>query len=83
MKADQIVRSTCPYCGVGCQIRLYVKGDRIFRVDAPFDVAPNYGRLCVKGRFGSDFVHHPGRLTAPLIRRTPQAPGHRTPAERI
>lgn len=81
MKADQIVRSTCPYCGVGCQIRLYVKGDRIFRVDAPFDVAPNYGRLCVKGRFGSDFVHHPGRLTAPLIRRTPQTPGHRTPAE--
>lgn len=80
MKADQIVRSTCPYCGVGCQVLLNVKDDRIFRVDAPFDAAPNYGRLCVKGRFGSDFVHHPSRLTTPLIRRTPQAAGHRTPA---
>ncbi len=80
MNPDQIVRSTCPYCGVGCQILLNVKDDRITRVDAPFDAAPNYGRLCVKGRFGSDFVHHPSRLTAPLIRRTPQAPGSRTAA---
>lgn len=80
MKPDQIIRSTCSYCGVGCQMSLYVKDDRIFRVDAPFDVAPNYGRLCVKGRFGTDYVHHPSRLTAPLIRRTPQGPGHRTPA---
>ena len=80
MKADRVVRSTCPYCGVGCQIDLNVKDDRIFRVDAPFDAAPNYGRLCVKGRFGTDFVHHPSRLTAPLIRRTPQTPGRRTAA---
>ena len=80
MKADRVVRSTCPYCGVGCQIDLNVKDDRIFRVDAPFDAAPNYGRLCVKGRFGTDFVHHPSRLTAPLIRRTPQTPGARTAA---
>ena len=80
MKADRVVRSTCPYCGVGCQIDLNVKDDRIFRADAPFDAAPNYGRLCVKGRFGTDFVHHPSRLTAPLIRRTPQTPGTRTAA---
>ena len=80
MKPDRIVRSTCPYCGVGCQIDLNVKDDRIFRVDAPFDAAPNFGRLCVKGRFGTDFVHHPSRLTAPLIRRTPQTPGARTAA---
>jgi formate dehydrogenase alpha subunit len=80
MKADQVVRSTCPYCGVGCQVDLNVKGDRIFRVDAPSDAAPNYGRLCVKGRFGTDFVHHPSRLTAPLIRRMEQTPGHRSPA---
>ena len=79
MKADRVVRSTCPYCGVGCQIDLNVKDDRIFRVDAPFDVAPNFGRLCVKGRFGTDFVHHPSRLTAPLIRRTGPDPG---PTER-
>ena len=65
---------------MGCQIDLHVKDDRIVRVDAPFDAAPNYGRLCVKGRFGLDFVHHPSRLTAPLIRRVPQTPGARTAA---
>jgi len=80
MKADQVVRSTCPYCGVGCQIDLNVKDDRIFRVDAPFDAAPNFGRLCVKGRFGTDFVHHPSRLRTPLIRSTPQALGQRSAA---
>lgn len=63
------IRSTCPYCGVGCQVDLQIKDDRIIRVDAPFDVAPNYGRLCTKGRFGVDFVHHPSRLTHPLIRK--------------
>ncbi len=81
MKAEKVVKSTCPYCGVGCQVLLNVKDDRIFRVDAPFDVAPNFGRLCVKGRFGTDYVHHPGRLTKPLIRKTPQSPGQRTKAE--
>ncbi len=74
------IRSTCPYCGVGCQIDLWIRDGRILRVDAPFDAAPNYGRLCVKGRFGLDFVHHPSRLTAPLIRRTRQAPDERTAA---
>lgn len=78
---DYVVRTTCPFCGVGCQLLLHVKDDRIFRVDAPFDVAPNYGRLCVKGRFGSDFVHHPSRLRAPLIRRVEQKPGQRTAAD--
>ncbi len=69
LPADRIVRTTCPYCGVGCQVDLHVKDRRIFRVTAPFDVAPNYGRLCVKGRFGVDFVHHPERLTRPLVRK--------------
>jgi formate dehydrogenase alpha subunit len=80
MQADRVVRSTCPYCGVGCQVDLSVAGNRIFRVEAPFDAAPNFGRLCVKGRFGTDYVHHPGRLRAPLIRREPQQPGRRAPA---
>lgn len=80
MQADQIVRSTCAYCGVGCQVDLHIKAERIMRIDAPFDAAPNYGRLCVKGRFGADYVHHPRRLTTPLIRRVPQIPGKRTPA---
>ncbi len=68
MKADQVVKTTCPYCGVGCQMNLNVKDGYIYRVDAPFDVAPNYGMLCVKGRFGTDYVKHPGRVKTPLIR---------------
>jgi predicted molibdopterin-dependent oxidoreductase YjgC len=80
MLAERVVRSTCPYCGVGCQILLNVRDGHIFRIDAPFDIAPNYGRLCVKGRFGTDYVHHPERLTAPLIRTEQQQPGQRWPA---
>lgn len=66
---DRTIRSTCPYCGVGCQVDLLIKDDHIFRVEAPFDAAPNFGRLCAKGRFGMDFVSHPSRLTQPLIRK--------------
>ena len=68
ISADRSVRTTCPYCGVGCQIDLSIKDEYIYRVDAPFDVAPNYGMLCVKGRFGTDYVKHPGRVKTPLIR---------------
>ncbi len=81
MQADQVVRSTCPFCGVGCQVLLNVKDDHVFRIDAPFEAAPNFGRLCVKGRFGTDFIHHPNRLTRPLIRRKLPQPGQRTPAQ--
>ncbi|MEZ4541582.1 MAG: formate dehydrogenase subunit alpha [Chloroflexota bacterium] len=65
---DRIVRTTCPYCGVGCQMHLKVKDEYIYAVEAPFDAAPNYGMLCVKGRFGTDYVKHPGRVRTPLIR---------------
>jgi predicted molibdopterin-dependent oxidoreductase YjgC len=65
---DRVVRTTCPYCGVGCQMELYLKDGLIYRVGAPFDSAPNYGNLCVKGRFGVDYVTHPDRLKMPLIR---------------
>ena len=68
LKPEKIVRTTCPYCGVGCQMDLKVKDGYIYRVDAPFDAAPNYGMLCVKGRFGTDYVKHPGRVKKPLIR---------------
>lgn len=61
------VDTVCPYCGVGCGLRLSVKDGRIIRATAvPNGV--NKGRLCVKGRFGWDFVHSPERLTRPLIR---------------
>jgi len=65
---DAVTRTTCPYCGVGCQMNLHIKDQQIYRVEAPFDSAPNYGNLCVKGRFGLDFTTHPRRLKTPLIR---------------
>ena len=68
LSPDKTVRTTCPYCGVGCQLSLSVKDGYIYRVDAPFDAAPNYGMLCVKGRFGTDYVKHPRRIKTPLIR---------------
>jgi formate dehydrogenase alpha subunit len=65
---ERTVRTTCPYCGVGCQMSLHIRDNMIYRVEAPFDSAPNYGNLCVKGRFGLDFTTHPRRITRPLIR---------------
>jgi predicted molibdopterin-dependent oxidoreductase YjgC len=62
------VRTTCPYCGVGCQMWLHVKDHRITKVTAVKDAAPNKGRLCVKGRFGYDFIYSEERLKTPLIR---------------
>ncbi len=66
--ADRSVDSLCPYCGVGCQTRFDVSANRIIRVMGRNGPA-NKGRLCVKGRFGFDYVHHPQRLLQPLIRR--------------
>ena len=65
---DRAVESVCPYCGVGCQISLKVKDEKILWVDGARGPA-NEQRLCVKGRFGFDFVNHEHRLTRPLIRR--------------
>ena len=62
------VRTTCSYCGVGCQLYLHVKDNRVVKVSGVEDVAPNFGSLCVKGRFGYDFIHSPERLTAPLVK---------------
>jgi len=64
------VRTTCPYCGVGCQIDLNVHKGKIVKVTGNRDYGnPNLGSLCVKGRFGMDFINDPDRLTTPLIRR--------------
>jgi formate dehydrogenase major subunit len=62
------VRTTCTYCGVGCQLYLEKVGERIVRVSGVDNAPPNYGHLCVKGRFGFDFINHEARLTHPLIR---------------
>ncbi|MDP2065747.1 MAG: formate dehydrogenase subunit alpha [Burkholderiaceae bacterium] len=65
---DKKVDSVCPYCGVGCQLTYNVKDDRILYVEGR-DGPANHSRLCVKGRYGFDYAHHPHRLTTPLIRR--------------
>ena len=68
VKADRLVDSLCPYCGVGCQLTYHVKDNKILFVQGR-DGPANHGRLCVKGRYGFDYAHHPHRLTQPLIRR--------------
>src|SRR2546428_7618527 len=65
---DREVESVCPYGGVGCQLIFKMKDDRIVAVEGK-DGPANHNRLCVKGRFGFDYVHHPDRLTEPLIRK--------------
>src|SRR5512135_1360157 len=67
--ADRVVSTTCPYCGVGCTLELHIKDDFIYRVTSPFDSPVNHGNLCVKGRFGYDFIYHPQRITTPLVRK--------------
>lgn len=69
-RALRKVRTTCTYCGVGCQLDLNVDPEtqRIVKVTSRREYAPNEGNLCVKGRFAFNFVHHPDRLTQPLVR---------------
>ena len=62
------VRTTCTYCGVGCQLYLHVQDNKVVAVTGVEGVAPNYGSLCVKGRFGFDFIGSSERLTTPLIK---------------
>ena len=68
MQAEtRAVPSVCPYCGVGCQVDFHVRDGVIVEVTGR-DGPSNRGRLCVKGRFGFDYVRHPDRLTVPLVR---------------
>lgn len=67
-EADKTVDSTCPYCGVGCLIKYHVKDNKILYTEGR-DGYTNHFRLCVKGRYGFNYIHNPLRLTKPLIRR--------------
>jgi formate dehydrogenase major subunit len=67
--AAREVQTTCVYCGIGCGVYLGVSGDRIVRVRADRDCPTNEGSLCVKGRYGFNFVNHPDRLTKPLVKK--------------
>ena len=70
---DREVKSVCPFCGVGCQVSLKVKDNKVKFVEG-INGPANEGRLCVKGRFGFDYIHHDHRLTKPLIRRKDAPP---------
>jgi formate dehydrogenase major subunit len=67
-RPERSVDSLCPYCGVGCQVTYHVRDNRILFVDGK-DGPANRNRLCVKGRFGFDYVTHAHRLTRPMIRK--------------
>ena len=67
-EVNKTIRTTCPYCGVGCQQLLHVKNGKIVKVTGFEDGSPNKGRLCVKGRYGFDFIYSDERLKTPLIR---------------
>ena len=67
-KPDREVNSVCPYCGVGCQLTYQIKDEKIIAAVGR-DGPANKNRLCVKGRFGFDYIHNPERLTTPLIRK--------------
>ena len=71
---DRKVDSLCPYCGVGCQVTYEVKDEKVVYATGR-DGPANHNRLCVKGRFGFDYIHHPHRLTRPLV-RLPNVPKH-------
>src|SRR5712692_4539991 len=75
VQADKTVDSVCPYCGVGCLLTYHVKDNKILHVQGR-DGPANLSRLCVKGRYGFDYVHHRQRLTKPLIRK-PGAKKHK------
>ncbi|MEZ4770526.1 MAG: hypothetical protein R2844_19145 [Caldilineales bacterium] len=64
----QKIRTTCSYCGVGCNFDLNVRGGKIVRVTSAHNAPVNGMALCVKGRYGYDYVHNPERLTRPLVR---------------
>ncbi len=72
----ETVPTICPYCGCGCTILMNIRDNRVVQVTSHPDLGINKGPLCVKGRFGIDFVSHEERLTTPLIRRD----GKLTPA---
>ncbi|MEA3317929.1 MAG: formate dehydrogenase subunit alpha [Bacteroidota bacterium] len=68
-KIDSKIKTTCPYCGVGCQMEMWVQNNKIVRVTGVEGILPNDGRLCVKGRFGYQFIQSPDRLQKPLIKK--------------
>lgn len=71
--SERTIRTTCGYCGVGCQLDAHIAGEsaaaRITHIEGALDSPVNHGHLCVKGRFAHGFTRHPDRLTTPLVRK--------------
>ncbi|MBE0528341.1 MAG: (2Fe-2S)-binding protein, partial [Thermoleophilia bacterium] len=65
----QVVRSVCPFCGCGCTLDLHVKDGKVIQISSPVGLGAGEGNLCVKGRYGFQFIGHPDRLTQPLVRK--------------
>lgn len=80
IQPDRVVSTTCPFCGVGCNLQLHIKENHIYKVSSTFESVVNQGNLCIKGRYGYDFIYHPKRVTTPLLRKKQQEPGNRTQA---
>ncbi len=73
VRPEREVKTICPYCGIGCQMYLGIKDEKIVGVRGDPEGPANQGRLCVKGRFGiAGFVNHSARLTTPLVRKNGQ-----------
>ena len=64
----QKVKTTCSYCGTGCNFFLNVKDNKVIRVTSDYDAPVNHGNLCIKGRYGFDFIHSEDRIKTPLIK---------------
>ena len=66
---DKKVRTTCSYCGVGCNLEASIKDDKVVAIDTPKETEVNAGHTCIKGRYAFSFYDHPDRLKTPLIKR--------------
>jgi len=80
IKPDKVVSTVCPYCGVGCNMELHVRTISFTRSLPHSTALSTTANLCVKGRFGYDFIYHPKRITTPLLRVVAQQAGSRTQA---
>lgn len=68
-EADEVVRTVCSYCGVGCNLEVSVKDHKVLSIGAPRDAEVNQGHTCLKGRYAFRFYDHPDRLRSPLIKK--------------
>ena len=69
LKGDEITKTICTYCGVGCNLNVSTKNGKILSIQAPYDAEANAGHTCLKGRYAFKFYDHPDRLDSPMIKR--------------